>query len=65
MNRHLTPSLIVLLAVILLAQSIFLFLNARKHNHNYWLWGIIGLFQAPIPILLYLIFVRKILQKNK
>lgn len=52
-------------AAILLTQSIFLFLNARKHGHNYWLWGILGLIQAPIPLLVYLIFVRKILRRNR
>ncbi|HAQ07765.1 MAG TPA: sigma-Y antisigma factor component [Bacillus bacterium] len=51
-------------AAILLTQSIFLFLNARRHGHNYWLWGILGLIQAPIPLLVYLIFVRKILRRG-
>ncbi|WP_210364695.1 sigma-Y antisigma factor component [Bacillus sp. REN3] len=51
---------ITLIAGILLSQSIFLFVNARKHGHNYWLWGILGLIQAPMPLLFYLIFARKI-----
>jgi hypothetical protein len=53
-----------LVAVILLAQSIFLFLDARKRGHNYWLWGVIGLIQAPMPLVIYLLFVRKILRKQ-
>ena len=68
MNGDLTQMETVLMltgvAAILLTQSIFLFLNARKHGHNYWLWGILGLIQAPIPLLVYLIFVRKVLRRN-
>ena len=60
MNEELSPVLLTVVVVILLAQSIFLFTNARKHGHNYWLWGILGLIQAPMPLLFYLVFVRKI-----
>jgi hypothetical protein len=52
--------LIVFVAILLLSQSLFLFLNAKKHQHNYWLWGILGLIQAPLPTIVYLIFIRKI-----
>ncbi len=55
----------ILVAIILLLQSIYLFMDARKRNHNYWLWGIVGLIQAPMPTLFYLIFVRKIFRKKK
>lgn len=58
-----TVILIIVVAVILLSQSIYLFIDARKHGHNYWLWGIIGLIQAPMPLLFYLIFARKIWKK--
>jgi hypothetical protein len=64
MNGELTPVTLALIALILLSQSIFLFTNARKHGHNYWLWGILGLIQAPMPLLFYLLFVRKIWQRN-
>nr|WP_242035146.1 sigma-Y antisigma factor component [Mesobacillus harenae] len=68
MKEDLTPVqmtvLLVFTAVILLCQSIFLFLNARKHGHNYWLWGIVGLIQAPVPLIIYLLFVRKIWRKS-
>ncbi|WP_153124492.1 sigma-Y antisigma factor component [Peribacillus tepidiphilus] len=50
--------LLPIVAIILLAQSFFLFFNARKHGHNHWLWGILGLIQAPMPLLIYLLFVR-------
>ncbi|MEH7253573.1 sigma-Y antisigma factor component [Neobacillus niacini] len=64
MGEELSLSVIILAAAILLLQSIFLFLDARKRNHNYWLWGIVGLIQAPMPTLFYLVFVRKIFRKN-
>jgi hypothetical protein len=65
MTEEISPAGIIMVALILLAQSVFLFLHARKHNHNYWLWGIVGLIQAPMPLLFYLIFVRKIFRENK
>jgi hypothetical protein len=64
MNNELSPTLIIIVAAILLIQSIFLFLDARKRNHNYWLWGIVGLIQAPMPTLFYLVFIRKIFRKR-
>ncbi|WP_108671948.1 sigma-Y antisigma factor component [Peribacillus acanthi] len=51
--------------VILLAQSIFLFIDARKHGHNYWFWGIVGLIQAPMPILIYMLLIRKVYKKDQ
>jgi hypothetical protein len=64
MSNELSPTLIIIVAAILLLQSIYLFLDARKHNHNYWLWGIVGLIQAPMPTLFYLLFIRKIFRKR-
>jgi hypothetical protein len=64
MTHDLSPAVIILVAAVLLLQSIFLFLDARKRNHNYWLWGIVGLIQAPMPTLFYLLFVRKIFRKR-
>ncbi|MEH7333638.1 sigma-Y antisigma factor component [Neobacillus drentensis] len=65
MKGEYTLTVIIIVSAILLVQSIYLFLDARKHNHNYWLWGIVGLIQAPMPILFYLIFVRKIFRKKR
>jgi len=65
MNEEYSLPVISMVAAILLVQSIYLFLDARKHNHNYWLWGIVGLIQAPMPTLFYLLFVRKIFSKKK
>lgn len=64
MNEDISIIEMILIVAILLLQSIYLFLDARKRNHNYWLWGIVGLIQAPMPTLFYLIFIRKIFQKK-
>lgn len=53
----------VILAAILFAQSTILFINARRHGHNYWLWGIIGLLNFPTATLLYLIFAKRMPSK--
>ncbi|QOR67359.1 sigma-Y antisigma factor component [Cytobacillus suaedae] len=58
-------AIIPFVALILIAQSTWLFLDARKRGHNYWLWGIVGLIQAPMPSLFYLLFVRKIFKTKK
>ncbi|MCA1061902.1 sigmaY antisigma factor component [Rossellomorea sp. AcN35-11] len=50
---------------ILLIQSIYLFIDARKNGHHYWFWGIWGLIQCPFPLLFYLIFAKKLWKKDK
>lgn len=59
MKEEISPILLIAVAIILLSQSIFLYTDARRNGHNYWLWGIIGLIQAPMPLLIYLLFFRK------
>lgn len=46
------------IAFILMIQGIYLFLDARKRGHNPWIWGILGMIQAPMPTIIYLLFVR-------
>ncbi|MCK0473062.1 transcriptional regulator [Halalkalibacter sp. APA_J-10(15)] len=50
--------IIMLLAVTLLVQSIFLFRDAQKRGSYKWFWGIWGLLQFPMPTLFYFLFVR-------
>lgn len=50
--------LLPILAIILLIQSIYLFIDARKNGMNYWFWGIIGLIQVPMPLIFYLLVKR-------
>ncbi|MEF2246848.1 MULTISPECIES: sigmaY antisigma factor component [unclassified Paenibacillus] len=46
-------------AAVLITQSTWLFIDARKHGSNYWFWGLWGLIQSPIPLIVYWIVVRK------
>ncbi|CAH0220010.1 Negative regulatory protein YxlD [Peribacillus sp. Bi96] len=55
---------LIVCGLILLAQSIFLFIDARKNGFNHWMWGILGLIQAPFPLIFYLI-VKKIRKKEE
>ncbi|MNI20979.1 Negative regulatory protein YxlD [compost metagenome] len=52
----------ILIAVFLLSQSTWLFLDARKRGNMYWFWGIWGITSVPGPLLVYLLFARKIHQ---
>lgn len=65
LNPEQTIIVIICTAIILLTQSIFLFIDARKQGHNYWVWGILGLIQAPVPLLVYLLAFRKIWKKGR
>jgi hypothetical protein len=56
---------LALVIPILLVQSTFLFIDARKREHHPWFWGIWGLIQAPLPLVVYLIIVRKIFRSKK
>ncbi|MEF3354062.1 transcriptional regulator [Paenibacillus sp. GYB006] len=44
---------LILVACILLIQSLFLFIHSRRHTKYYWIWGIVGLIQAPGPLIAY------------
>ena len=50
---------IILISIvpILLIQSIWLFIDAKKRGSYAWFWGIWGLIQVPMPTIFYLIFV--------
>lgn len=45
--------------LILLAQGTFLFIDAKKRDRLAWGWGIVGLIQAPMPLICYYFFVIK------
>lgn len=49
----------VLLAILMLSQSTWLFLDARKRKSMPWFWGIWGLIQCPFPLIFYWLIVRK------
>lgn len=48
----------ILLIIVLMAQSTWLFIDARKRESMPWLWGVWGLIQVPMPIIFYFLFVR-------
>lgn len=56
--EHVPPVLWLLIILILLIQSTWLFLDARKREKFHWFWGIWGLISFPLPVLLYMLFVR-------
>lgn len=47
-----------LLSAIMLTQSTWLFLDARKRDSKPWFWGIWGLIQFPLPTIFYWLIVR-------
>lgn len=50
--------IIIILAIpILLAQGIWLYIDAKRRGTYAWAWGIVGLIQFPIPLLLYYVFI--------
>lgn len=49
----------LLVASILISQSTWLFIDARKMDSKYWFWGLWGLIQFPLPLFIYWIFVRR------
>ncbi|WP_409342489.1 sigmaY antisigma factor component [Paenibacillus sp. MBLB4367] len=61
-NPQLTGSTIYILigvCVILLLQGSWLFLDSRKRGASPWLWGLWGLIQCPMPLIVYWLVVRK------
>jgi hypothetical protein len=58
-----------ILILLLLTQSMLLFVDAKKKGSYPWLWGIWGLIQIPMPTLFYLLFVvwpyKRRLKKEK
>lgn len=58
------PYVWAIVILLLLSQGTWMFLDAKKRGHNYWLWGTLGLIQFPTYLLIYLIFARKIFSKN-
>lgn len=45
-----------LLGLILLAQGLYIFKKAKKKGFNHWLWGFIGLLNAPLALIYFLIY---------
>lgn len=58
--NEVNPIILILLVCLLIAQSTFLFTDARKRGHAKWFWGIWGMIQTPMPLLFYLLWSRSI-----
>jgi hypothetical protein len=46
-------------------QGIWIFRDAQKRGRFPWLWGLWGLVSAPLPIILYYLFVIRVDKKRK
>ncbi|RAU95070.1 transcriptional regulator [Paenibacillus sp. YN15] len=51
--------MVILALLIVIAQSLFLFIDARKRGRFPWLWGLWGLIHAPLPLIVYFLTVRR------
>lgn len=51
--------LFMLVAVILLCQGTWIFIDARKRGEIAWLWGLLGLLNFPTSLLVYLLVTRR------
>lgn len=49
---------LMLLAVLLIAQSLFLFFHSRNNDQWKWFWGIWGCMQVPTPIIAYFLWTK-------
>ncbi|WP_413286720.1 sigma Y negative regulator YxlD [Bacillus mojavensis] len=58
-------TILVFAYLIVLAQGIFLFIDAKKRDRLAWVWGIVGLIQAPMPLICYYFFVIRPDRKNR
>lgn len=53
----------MLIAIVLISQSTWLFLDAGKRGGLKWFWGIWGLISFPLPLLVY--WLIEIKYKNR
>jgi len=60
-----TLYILIAACVVLLIQGSWLFLDARKRGASPWLWGLWGLIQCPMPLIVYWFVVRRPRRKSK
>lgn len=57
---------IVCLLIVLIVQGTWVFRNAMKNKiPNPWIWGLIGLMNIPTSLIIYLIYKKFYLKRNK
>lgn len=54
----------ILIALLVFSQSTWMFLDARKRGAKRWFWGIWALTTCPLPLIVYLLAVRKIWKRR-
>jgi hypothetical protein len=59
MNYVPRPMEIVLIAVILLGQATWIFIDAGKRGERRLLWGLFGLLSCPSSLIVYLLVTRR------
>jgi len=50
----------IAIGAVLLGQGTYLFVDAQRLGRRYWLWGLWGLIQFPLPSIVYLLAVRRV-----
>lgn len=48
---------LVLIAILLLVQGTWMFIDARKRGRRAWIWGLWGVLNCPSSLLVYLLVV--------
>lgn len=52
---------LILVFLGLFAQSTFLFIHSRRNGHLRWFWGIWGMLNLPMPLIVYFIYIKLII----
>ncbi|MFD3262018.1 hypothetical protein ACE3MQ_25785 [Paenibacillus lentus] len=48
---------LILVALLVLAQGTWMFIDARKRGRRAWIWGLWGALSCPSPLIVYLLVV--------
>lgn len=56
--EHVPVWLWIVIGAVMLCQGTWLFVDARKRGASAWFWGLWGLVQFPLPLVLYWLVVR-------
>ncbi|GGC99219.1 hypothetical protein GCM10011389_03080 [Pontibacillus salipaludis] len=63
---HEVPILVwCLIALLLVSQSTFLFVQAKKIGKAPWFWALIGLVQVPMPTVAFFVMKKLLWEKRK
>ncbi|MCD5322948.1 MULTISPECIES: sigma-Y antisigma factor component [Pontibacillus] len=54
-----------LIVLLLVSQSTFLFIQAKKIHKTPWFWAIVGLIQVPMPTVAFYLMKKLIWEKKR